>query len=186
MKNNFVVKTILDLINRRIKMKHIHILISSFISGLLVLIFSLDIIGGLTAKIRNLELKNMVLSTELEQLEIRREDSEFIVTATMYSPTRAQCDATPNITADGTKINPKIASNYRYVALSRDLLERWGGPFEYGEYIAIEGTNNGKHDGVWQVRDTMNPKWIKRLDFLMTNGTKPFKYNEIKITKLDS
>jgi hypothetical protein len=32
----------------------------------------------------------------------------------------------------------------------------------------------------------MNPKWIKRIDFLMTVGTKPFKYNEIKITKLDS
>ena len=44
-------------------MKRIHILISSFISGLLVLIFALDIIGGLTAKILNLELKNMVLST---------------------------------------------------------------------------------------------------------------------------
>ena len=108
------------------------------------------------------------------------------VTVTMYNPTRGQTDRTPNITADGTKINPKKATSYRYVALSRDLLKRWGGPFEYGEYVAIEGTNDGKHDGVWQVRDTMSPKWIKRIDFMMTNGTKPFKYNEIKITKLDS
>ena len=167
-------------------MKHIHILASGFISGLFVLIFSLDIIKGLTAKVRNLELKNMVLSTELEEIEIRRVSNEFIVTGTMYSPTLAQCDATPNITADGTKIDPKHASNYRYVALSRDLLERWGGPFEYGEYIAVEGTRQGQHDGVWQVRDTMNPKWLKRVDFLMTSGTRPFKYNKIKITKLDS
>ena len=186
MKNNFVVKMILDLINRRTKMKRIHILTSGFISGLLVLIFSLDIIGGLTSKVRNLELKNILLTTELKQLEIRREDSEFIVTATMYSPTLAQCDATPNITADGTKINPKLASNYRYVALSRDLLKRWGGPFNYGEYITIEGTQNGNHDGIFQIRDTMNPKYIKYVDFLVTEGTNPFKYNEIKITKLDN
>ena len=167
-------------------MKHIHIVASGFISGLVILSFSLNIITGLWAKIRDLEFENIVLSTELEKIEIRRASSEFIVTGTMYSPTRAQCDATPNITADGTKINPKHASNYRYVALSRDLLERWGGPFEYGEYIAVEGTRRGQHDGVWQVRDTMNPKWLKRVDFLMTNGTRPFKYNEIKITKLDS
>ena len=165
-------------------MKHIHIVTSGFISGLVILSFSLNIISGLWAKVRDLELKNNVLSTELEQMEIRR--VEFTVTGTMYSPTLEQCDTTPNITADGTKINPKIASKYRYVALSRDLLNRWGGPFEYGEYVAIEGTNNGKHDGVWQVKDTMSPKWIKRIDFLMTNGTKPFKYNEIKITKLNS
>ena len=167
-------------------MKHISIVISSFISGLIILSFSLNIISSLRAKVNNLELKNMVLSTELDQIEIRRASSEFIVTGTMYSPTKAQCDATPNITADGTKINPKHASSYRYVALSRDLLERWGGPFEYGEYITVEGTKSGKHDGIWQVRDTMNPKWLKRVDFLLTNGTRPFKYNEIKITKLDS
>ena len=165
-------------------MKHIHIAISGFISGLVILSFSLNIITGLWTKIRDLEFKNIVLSTKLEQLEIRR--VEFTVTGTMYSPTRAQCDATPNITADGTRINPQHASQYRYIALSRDLLNRWGGPFQYGEYVAIEGTQNGKHDGIWQVRDTMSPKWIKRVDFLVTNGTRPFKYNEIKITKLNS
>ena len=40
-------------------------------------------------------------------------------------------------------------------SLSRDLLSRWGGPFNYGDYVIIEGT--GKDDGVYQVRDTMNP-----------------------------
>ena len=167
-------------------MKHIHIVTSGFISGLVILLFSLNIITGLDAEIRDLELQNMMLTTKVEHMEIRRESSEFIVTGTMYSPTLAQCDATPNITADGTKINPNHASQYRYVALSRDLLERWGGPFQYGEYIAVEGTQRGKHDGIWQVRDTMSPKWLKRVDFLVTNGTRPFKYDEIKIVKLDS
>ncbi len=167
-------------------MKHIHIMISSFVSGFVILLFSLNIISDMRAQMRELETRNMTLESEIDKLEIRRIKTEFNVTGTMYSPTREQCDATPNITADGTRINPKHASSYRYVALSRDLLKRWGGPFNYGEYITVEGTKNGQHDGVWQVRDTMNPKWLKRIDFLMTDGTRPFKYNEIKITKLNS
>ena len=104
----------------------------------------------------------------------------------MYSPTRAQCDRTPTITADGTHINPKKASHYRFVALSRDLLARWGGPFNYGDFVAVEGTKDGKYDGIWQVRDTMNSKWLKRIDFLVTKGTRPFKYTGIKIVKVAS
>ena len=103
----------------------------------------------------------------------------FDVTVTTYNPTRQQCDSTPNITADGTRINPKRATQYRYVALSRDLLSRWGGPFDYGDYIVIEGTGNW--DGVYQVRDTMNPKWVKRVDILTTNSR--FKYNNITMYK---
>ena len=103
----------------------------------------------------------------------------FNVTVTTYNPTRQQCDSTPNITADGTRINPKRATQYRYVALSRDLISRWGGPFDYGDYIVIEGT--GKWDGVYQVRDTMNPKWVKRVDILTTNSR--FKYNNITMYK---
>ena len=103
----------------------------------------------------------------------------FNVTVTTYNPTRQQCDSTPNITADCTKINPKRATQYRYVALSRDLISRWGGPFDYGDYIVIEGTD--KWDGVYQVRDTMNPKWVKRVDILTTSSR--FKYNNITMYK---
>ena len=109
---------------------------------------------------------------------------EIDVTVTMYNPSPEQTDSTPNETADGTIIKPWLATQYRYVALSRDLLSRWGGPFEYGDYVVIEGTDGW--DGVYQVRDTMNPKWLKRVDFLLTSGTRPFKYDEIKIAKLDS
>ena len=103
----------------------------------------------------------------------------FNVTVTTYNPTRQQCDSTPNITADGTKFKTWKASSYRYVALSRDLLSRWGGPFNYGDYIVIEGT--GERDGVYQVRDTMNPKWTNRVDILTTN--RRFKYNNITMYK---
>ena len=104
---------------------------------------------------------------------------EFDVTVTTYNPTRSQTDSTPNQTADGTIIKPWKATQYRYVALSRDLLSRWGGPFEYGDYVVIEGTDGW--DGIYQVRDTMNPKWVKRVDILTTNSM--FKYTDVKMYK---
>ena len=105
------------------------------------------------------------------------EIQSFDVTVTTYNPTPNQTDSTPNQTADGTIIKPWKATEYRYVALSRDLLSRWGGPFEYGDYIIIEGT--GKWDGVYQVRDTMNPKWTNRVDILTTDSR--FKYTDVKM-----
>ena len=105
----------------------------------------------------------------------------FTVTVTTYNPTVKQCDDTPNQTADGTYIKPWKATDYRYVALSRDLLSRWGGPFEYGDYVVIEGTEDGEWDGIYQVRDTMNAKWVKRVDILTTNSR--FKYIDVKMYK---
>ena len=107
------------------------------------------------------------------------EIQSFDVTVTTYNPTRSQTDSTPNQTADGTIIKPWKATDYRYVALSRDLIARWGGPFEYGDYIVIEGTDGGKWDGIYQVRDTMNPKWVKRVDILTTDSR--FKYTDVKM-----
>ena len=103
----------------------------------------------------------------------------YKVTVTTYNPTRGQTDSTPNELANGTKIKPWRATDYRYVALSSDLVARWGGPFEYGDYIVIEGTDGW--DGIYQVRDTMNPKWTNRVDILTTNSR--FKYNNIIMYK---
>ena len=122
---------------------------------------------------------NSYLRNKVSQLENGTNIISYKVTVTTYNPTKAQCDDTPHITADGTHFKTWKASSYRYVALSRDLLSRWGGPFEYGDYIIIEGT--GDRDGVYQVRDTMNPKWTNRVDILTTNSR--FKYDNIKMYK---
>ena len=131
--------------------------------------------------ITELHEENRILRERVQELEQIKGITKHKVTVTMYNPTRGQTDSTPNITADGTRINPWKASSYRYVALSRDLLSRWGGPFDYGDYVVIEGT--GKYDGVYQVRDTMNPKWVKRVDILRTPGSRQFKYKNITLTK---
>ncbi len=104
---------------------------------------------------------------------------EFNVTVTMYNPVAGQTDDTPNQTADGTIIDPKRASEYRYIALSRDLIARWGGPFEYGDYVIIKGTTG--YDGIYQVRDTMASKFINRVDILRTSGSKHFRFENITL-----
>ena len=123
--------------------------------------------------------ENKALKNKVSKLENGTNVISFKVTVTTYNPTKAQCDDTPNITADGTKFKTWKATQYRYVALSRDLLSRWGGPFEYGDYIIIEGTDD--RDGVYQVRDTMNPKWTNRVDILTTNDR--FKFENITMYK---
>ena len=104
---------------------------------------------------------------------------EFDVTVTMYNPLIGQTDSTPNQTADGTIIDPKRATEYRYIALSRDLIARWGGPFEYGDYVMLKGTEG--YDGVYQVRDTMASKFINRVDILLTEGSKHFRFDNITL-----
>jgi len=147
-------------------------ILGSIIPMFVVFYYSNNIIDDLYDEINTLKNNGYSECFELQ---------EFDVTVTTYNPTRSQTDSTPNELADGTTIKPWKATHYRYVALSRDLLSRWGGPFEYGDYVVIEGTDGGKWDGVYQVRDTMNPKWVKRVDILTTNSR--FKYTDVKMYK---
>ena len=124
--------------------------------------------------------ENKMLKQRISELETQYTNKiAYQVTVTTYNPTTLQCDDTPHITADGTHFKTWRASSYRYVALSRDLLSRWGGPFNYGDYIVIEGA--GDRYGVYQVRDTMNPKWTNRVDILTTNDR--FKYDDVVMYK---
>jgi hypothetical protein len=106
---------------------------------------------------------------------------EYEVAATMYNATTSQCDKDPLVTAAMFRIHPSRASSQKFVALSRDMLKRWGGPFEYGDSIIV--SNAGEKDGVYVVADVMNRRFKHRLDFLETKGTKHYKLDKIKITK---
>ena len=134
----------------------------------------------------NTQLNNQMAVTET----LRSELTEFykygvVVDVTMYQPTLYQTDSTPNITADGTRIRISKASDYKYVALSRNLLKRWGGPFDYGDFILIKGTTDGHKDGVYNVRDTMNPKYVNYVDILESKHVKPYKYTDVHLYKMN-
>jgi len=129
-------------------------------------------------QITELRLTNDKLKSRLSEYE----EYGIIVDVTMYQPVYPQTDKTPDITADGTRIRIHKASEYKFVALSRNLLKRWGGPFDYGDFILLKGA--GHKDGVYQVRDTMNPKWVNVVDILESKGVEPYKFTDAHIFKL--
>ena len=140
---------------------------------------------------KNKRLYSSEIDRQLMVIEtLRTELQEFykygvVVDVTMYRPNVRETDSTPNITADGTRIRISKASDYKFVALSRNLLKRWGGPFDYGDFILIKGTTNGHKDGVYHVRDTMNPKYVNYVDILESNNVKPYKYTDVYLYKMN-
>lgn len=105
----------------------------------------------------------------------------YKVTATMYHPVASQCDADPNLTAGMFHI-PRNATAKKWIAMSRDFIDRWGGEFHYGDFVRISGA--GHKDGIYRVVDTMNKRYKKRIDFLESKGTKPYKFTNVQITKI--
>ena len=131
--------------------------------------------------IDSLEDDRVRLQLRIDELENGVKLDGLDVVVTMYHPVKHQTDGTPNILADGTKITIHKASEYKYVAVSRNLLKRWGGWLDYGDFIVLKGT--GGKDGVYQVKDTMNKRFVNRIDILESPGVKPYKYTSAKIKK---
>ena len=90
----------------------------------------------------------------------------YTVTATVYEAVPGQTDAEPFVTADNSKIKPHYGSTKRWMALSRDLLEPWGGKFKYGDKVRVRGISP-KLDGVYTVHDTMNRRHRHCMDVLV-------------------
>lgn len=105
------------------------------------------------------------------------------VTATCYFPVTSQCDSDPLVTAGMFKINPDSASEYKWIAMSRDLIKRWNGDFNYGDLVEIRGA--GHKDGIYKVVDTMNKRFTNRIDFLETKGTRQYKFEDVTLTKIE-
>jgi len=133
--------------------------------------------------------KNIQLQSSIdENIRLKEQLNEYKtegmdVTVTMYQPLRYQTDSTPNILADGTRIRIQEASNYKFIAVSRNLLKRFGGWLDYGDFILLRGTII--KDGVYQVRDTMNKRFVNYIDILESPGVKPYKFEQAKIIKTD-
>jgi len=149
------------------------IVLITYING----VISTQLMSKTNAQLISLEKENVELKDKL----VKYETEGMIVTVTMYQPLRWQTDSTPNILADGTRIRTQEASKYKFIAVSRNLLKRFGGWLDYGDFVLLWDTD-GK-DGVYQVRDTMNPRFVNRIDILESPGVKPYKFEEAKIIK---
>ena len=160
-------------------------LISLFI--LLILITNIEVSTKILDK-NNRYYVDEIFKLEGKITELETELSEYKsggmnVTVTMYQPVRYQTDSTPNILADGTRIRTQDASNYKFIAVSRNLLKRWGGWLDYGDFVLLRGTDH--KDGVYQVRDTMHKRWVNRVDILESGHVKPYKFTDAVLHKTD-
>lgn len=101
----------------------------------------------------------------------------------IYNAEAWQCDNTPLITGDGSKINPYKASEHRWIAISQEMLDcewRMGllndstsplykGRIEYGDTVWI-ASPYPQINGWWIVHDTKNQRYRNSIDFLQTKG----------------
>lgn len=104
------------------------------------------------------------------------------VTATVYHAIPEQTDMSPMITADGTDVSGMDLMDERIIAVSRDLLKRNGGNYSFGDRVVVHGA--GELDGVWTIRDTMNDRFTKKIDFLVPEYITGGKWDNVSITPL--
>ncbi len=131
----------------------------------------------------NHNVKPIIFEFCFETPQVKK-DTTYSVTATMYYPVASQCDSEPFLTAGMYQIKPGKASTQKWIAMSRDMLKRWGGQFNYGDAVKIEGA--GHKDGIYIVVDTMNKRFKQKIDFLEDTGTKLYKFKNVKLTKWTS
>ncbi|WP_125077734.1 RlpA-like double-psi beta-barrel domain-containing protein [Rufibacter latericius] len=116
--------------------------------------------------------------------EVKDNTVHIDVDASVYFPVEEQTDEDPFITADGSKINEKNPGQHRWLALSRNLLARWGGKIDYGDSVKVEGISP-KLDGIYVVRDAMHHRIKNRVDILVGPNDKIMGYwEDVKLIKL--
>lgn len=120
----------------------------------------------------NIRLYNIQTMVERMVDEERRENLKKVVeedianivmvNLTYYHPVAEQCDSTPLITADNSRIDlEKLkAGQIKWCAISQDLKRK----FPFGSKINIDGV------GEYYVRDVMNQRHRNRIDILVYPG----------------
>lgn len=131
------------------------------------------------------ELKEKTSSTPKKEARVlwKRGNQRIAkVTATVYNPVESQCDSDPLITADNSKIDlDKLNSGQlKWIAISRDLREH----FKYGSKVRIKCKTDPSINGVYEVRDCMNPRFTSRIDILKPIGHTKGRWENIEISSL--
>lgn len=101
------------------------------------------------------------------------------VTLTCYQPVKSQCDSSPLITADGSKIDLRKLEQgkIRWCAVSKDIA--WLLRKHKSKRIHIQGF------GIYEVRDRMNPRFGHRIDILIhPDDDTRFKLDNVKVSIL--
>jgi hypothetical protein len=143
-------------------------------AGVVVFIFFLCHFGIISSTPGAAEEKSILVVRESFTLD----------TLTIYNPIAKQCDRDPLITASNKKINLQHlrAREIHWMALSRNLLKRWGGQLNYGDTVNLE-SGDPSIDGTWIIQDTMNKKFINRGDLLFDVSRAKGMWRNVKIVR---
>jgi len=136
---------------------------------------------GITAILNKLDqIEYLNVRSSIDDIDFDMECGDTLtVSATMYYPVVGQCDDTPDITADQTKI-PDInnCSHLKWIAVSQDLLWFNDGPIRYGDTVYVVA---GHKTGQYIVRDAMNKRFKYKIDFLESVGTDLYSFDDVKL-----
>ncbi len=102
---------------------------------------------------------------ELEKMKVKE------ITVTAYSPSVAEYDADPHVTASMVKVRPGI------VAVSRDLFDQG---WVFGKKVYVKG------HGVFEIADLMNKRHKERVDIFFPNAdeARRFGIKQVKVALL--
>ncbi len=149
----------------------------------LCLTYMMDYENEIDSLQEQINLRNVMIDSLCNEIDsLNTIPAPIPVKATMYHPVEAQCDDTPLITADGSRICPINVSDWNWIAVSQDLLKKNGGIFDYGDQVYVKGTHR---DGIYTIRDCMNKRKTFQIDILESIGTSQYKYDEIEIFALN-
>lgn len=153
------------------------------INNVMVILFLTMIIGGSIYWDGPKEKYYTPIEEEIVMEEIQEEDDWVVVTATVYNPTEDQCDSDPLITADNSYIDLDLLKEkkIRWIAVSRDLRK----DFKYGDEVMIECDHDPSINGIYEVRDTMNPRWKNRIDLLRHEEEDLGMWEGVRMKKLE-
>jgi len=126
------------------------------------------------------------ISENFEDSMYDEEESEsirHIVTATVYNPVVGQCDDTPLITADLSKIDLEKLNKgeLRWIAVSRNLRKH----YKYGSRVLLTFPDNPEMDGIYEVHDTMNIRYENYIDILSPETVTLGKWENVIIESIE-
>jgi hypothetical protein len=142
---------------------------------------------ALPSTVASLSPRSVPVVVPIEPVKELPKTLSYTVTATTYWPEPGQTDDNPMETADGSIIPKRHSSRTRWLAVSRDLLAKAGGPFHYGEKVQVKGISDDL-DGIYTIHDTMNRRHRHCVDVLVNEkeckSGMEGRWTAIKLTKI--
>lgn len=134
------------------------------------------------------EATSIKINRPTQKYFIETRTSVVLDALTIYNPVTKQCDRTPLVTANNSKIDiGKLQKQQlRWMALSRDLLKKWKGKFHYGDTVLIT-SGDSDIDGYWIIKDTMNKRYKNHGDLLFDSNVRTMgKWKHVEVTRVES